>query len=177
GIDDQAIARIRGTSLEKLLLNDDVLPGLIPGYRPGDTPPANAFDHAMNQPWFSSQAREARKARFQTLAQTGGCLYMAEFADDAILGTALSLDQEKITHPEDMVKYLRASIFRGLADHEVGHTMGLRHNFSASTDALNYDDRYWKLYTNTALSPLEKEQQNLSELAYASVMDYGARFN
>ena len=150
GIDDQAITRIRGTTLEKLLLNDDVLPGLLPGYRPGDTPPANAFDQAMSQPWFSSQAREARRARFQTLAQTGGCLYMAEFADDAILGTALDLDSKGITNPEDMFKYLRAAIFRGLADHEVGHTMGLRHNFSASTDALNYDDSYWKVFTDSA---------------------------
>ena len=33
------------------------------------------------------------------------------------------------------------AIFRGLADHEMGHTLGLRHNFAGSTDALNYQRR------------------------------------
>ena len=97
----------------------------------------------MKKPWLSSQTREDRRARFQTLAQKG-CVYMAEFADDAILGTALELDKLKLT-PDQMFTELRSRIFRGLADHEVGHTMGLRHNFAASTDALNYDDEYWNI--------------------------------
>src|SRR5262249_39327751 len=69
-------------------------------------------------------------------------------------------------------------IFRGLTDHEVGHTMGLRHNFAASTDALNYDDEYWRVRTDPTI-PQDKweSDHSLSELAYASVMDYGARFN
>jgi len=29
--------------------------------------------------------------------------------------------------------------------HEVGHTVGLRHNFNASMDALNYHDEWWEL--------------------------------
>ena len=40
-----------------------------------------------------------------------------------------------------LFKELRALIFRGLADHEIGHTVGLRHNFAASSDALNYQRR------------------------------------
>ena len=69
---------------------------------------------------------------------------MADFADDAILGTALELDKLGLS-PDEMFKELRTRIFRGLTDHEVGHTMGLRHNFAASTDALNYDDEYWRV--------------------------------
>ena len=55
--------------------------------------------------------------------------------------------------------------------------MGLRHNFSASTDALNYDDRYWKLYADSTRPRWRRSEHKLSEFAYASVMDYGARFN
>jgi uncharacterized protein DUF4953 len=174
GIDDQPLTKIKGTVAEKLLLNDDVLPAIIPGYRPGDAVPSDVFDQAMKKPWFSSQAREERRQRFQTLA-THGCVYMADFADDAILGTALELDKLKLT-PDEMFKELRARIFRGLADHEVGHTVGLRHNFAASSDALNYLDEYWTIRNTYPESTWESEHA-LSEYAYASVMDYGARFN
>src|SRR6266540_396696 len=172
GIDDQMISRLKGTPIEKLLLNDDVLPGLLPGYKPGDTPPADAFERAMANPWFSSQAAEARRDKFQKLAM-GGCLYMAEFADDAILGTAIEMSA---LPPAELFKQLRVAIFRGLADHEVGHTMGLRHNFSSSTDAFNYNDKFWQI-RGSGLSEEKQEEMKLSEYAYASVMDYGARFN
>jgi hypothetical protein len=175
GIDDQPLRMLKGSAAEKLLLNDDVLPAIIRGYRPGDAVPADVFDRAMQLPWLSSQAREARRDRFQKFSQHGGCVYMAEFADDAILGTALELDKMKL-NPEQMFKRLRAMIFRGLADHEIGHTVGLRHNFSASTDALNYLDQYWQI-RESGVDPAKWEEMKLSEYAYASVMDYGARFN
>jgi hypothetical protein len=174
GIDDQPMHRVRGSAAEKLLLNDDVLPAIIRGYRPGDAVPGDVFDRAMQMPWLSSQAREARRDRFQKFSQHG-CVYMAEFADDAILGTALELDKMKLT-PDQLFKKLRALIFRGLTDHEIGHTMGLRHNFSASSDALNYRDDYWTVREGIS-DPAKWEENKLSEHAYASVMDYGARFN
>ena len=33
-------------------------------------------------------------------------------------------------------------VFRATLLHEVGHNLGLRHNFAASTDALNFNDGY-----------------------------------
>jgi hypothetical protein len=181
GIDDQAIARVRGTPIEKLLLNDDVLPGMIRGYKPGDVAPADAFEQVMGNPWVSSQAREQQRARFQNLAGHHGCIYMADFADDAILGTAMDLDHMGLSG-DAMFKELRARIFRGLADHEMGHTMGLRHNFAASTDALNYADDFWRIHETPPADPTkppseEWAKQGLAEYQYASVMDYGARFN
>ncbi len=175
GIDDQPLRQIKGTALEKLLFNDDVLPAIIPGYRPGDAVPTDVFDRAMKMPWLSSQAREERRDRFQKFAQHG-CVYMAEFADDAILGTALELDKQKLS-ADALFKKLRALIFRGLTDHELGHTMGLRHNFAASSDALNYRDDYWNIRATVTDSQTWESEHKLSEHAYASVMDYGARFN
>jgi hypothetical protein len=175
GIDDQPILKAKGTALEKLLLNDDVLPAVIAGYRPGDAVPTDVFDQAMQKPWLSSQTREQRRERFQTLAQHG-CVYMADFADDAILGTALELGKKNLS-PDDLFTELRKRIFRGLADHELGHTMGLRHNFAASTDALNYDDQYWNIKATVPDQTKWESDYKLSEYAYASVMDYGSRFN
>ncbi len=42
-------------------------------------------------------------------------------------------------------KFMLYSSTVGTALHEVGHTLGLRHNFSASMDALNYHDGFWKI--------------------------------
>src|SRR5262249_52879187 len=39
---------------------------------------------------------------------------------------------------------LRESI-KGIAFHEIGHSLGLRHNFASSWDALNYTPQYWQL--------------------------------
>ncbi|MBA2663811.1 MAG: zinc-dependent metalloprotease [Bradymonadaceae bacterium] len=46
---------------------------------------------------------------------------------------------------EDIIKYFLNNMFIGTQLHEVGHTVGLRHNFAASTDALNYHDEYWAI--------------------------------
>jgi len=37
---------------------------------------------------------------------------------------------------------------KGIAFHELGHSIGLRHNFSSSWDSLNYTPQYWQLRTN-----------------------------
>ncbi len=44
---------------------------------------------------------------------------------------------------------IRAVILAGVVEHEIGHTVGLRHNFEASTDALNFFPQYWALRERT----------------------------
>jgi hypothetical protein len=57
----------------------------------------------------------------------------------------------------------------------MGHTMGLRHNFAGSMDALNYQDPFWKI--RTTMPESEWQKNKVSEYQYSTVMDYGARFN
>jgi hypothetical protein len=52
-----------------------------------------------------------------------------------------------VTDPEAIRQQLRRDIFLGVTLHEVGHNMGLRHNFRASFDAMNYHPEYWQLRT------------------------------
>ena len=46
---------------------------------------------------------------------------------------------------------LTARIYGGVLEHEVGHTMGLRHNFAASNDVFNYFDEYYEVREKEAV--------------------------
>lgn len=50
---------------------------------------------------------------------------------------------------------LTARIYGGVLEHEVGHTMGLRHNFAASNDIFNYDDKYYSIREKEAVRCLD----------------------
>jgi hypothetical protein len=44
--------------------------------------------------------------------------------------------------------HLTKETYKGIALHEVGHALGMFHNFTSSYDAANYDPQYWQLRTN-----------------------------
>ena len=80
---------------------------------------------------------------------------------------------------------LWSRIYESTQLHEVGHTVGLRHNFEASTDALNFNKDYWALKLGKGLdvvNPWQRDTQaqalgNLRMKQSASVMDYTSKFN
>ena len=43
--------------------------------------------------------------------------------------------------------FIRRRLTVGLIEHELGHSMGLRHQFTSSFDALNFRPQYWQLRT------------------------------
>lgn len=43
---------------------------------------------------------------------------------------------------------LIGEIIKGIGFHEVGHAIGMRHNFGSSWDAMNYAPQYWQLRTH-----------------------------
>ncbi|GAC1351063.1 MAG: hypothetical protein NVSMB1_00520 [Polyangiales bacterium] len=47
----------------------------------------------------------------------------------------------------DLHQWLREQFHISVIAHEMGHSMGLRHNFTGSYDALNYHTEYWQLRT------------------------------
>ena len=155
-----------------LLVAPEMLQLLGPLYNwaPGDDVPGEMLDMAFDMSINPDALRKREEARFKHFSEHN--VYLGEFLDDSIVGLALEL---KGLAPEEVYKRLRAEIFEAVSLHEIGHTVGLRHNFKASTDALNYQDEFWQIREQYP----EEEWNNarLPEYRYASIMDYGARFN
>jgi Met-zincin len=108
--------------------------------------------------------------------------FLAQQTEPAIADLAVQLkDQPR----DEVVRTIRKQVFRGVMAHEIGHTLGLRHNFEGSADTLNYFPDYWDLGED-ALPP---EQQHLyakngvgswqdkRAVQYSTIMDYHQRFN
>jgi hypothetical protein len=79
----------------------------------------------------------------------------AEFADEGVLQRAFRLAKENGANtfdPDQLWTRMRKDIFLAVTLHEVGHNVGLRHNFRGSYDSLNYSHEYWDLRSKGATS-------------------------
>ena len=132
------------------------------------------------------------------------CWYRADFADEGLLGLARAIQRAvdggdgtmewygvsyQIRGDDGSLDYelvremLRHPIFESTMSHELGHTLGLRHNFMGSYDALNYHPEYWELRDDghmapRAWDPITEEELDgrIREYQTSSVMDYGNNF-
>ena len=129
---------------------------------------ANQAVESMLNPAQAAQQLEARTKFFADQN-----MLMADFVDDSVIGLALEL---KGVDADEVYRILREEIYRAVMLHEIGHTLGLTHNFSASFDALNYPDRFWEIYQNNE-SEDARDRAKINEYRYTSIMDYGSRFN
>ena len=112
---------------------------------------------------------EQRKAEF--FAANKACFF-AEAVEPAVVELARALkDEDK----EIAYQKIRAGIFRAVMSHELGHTLGLRHNFEGSADALNFFPNFWGVDTHDHRATTATDRK--SEMKYSSIMDYHQRFN
>lgn len=102
---------------------------------------------------------------------------MADFFDPNVGGLAEAV---KGMSRDELYQKMRTDLYEAVQTHEVGHSLGLRHNFAASMDALNFHPEFWgatdedgqsvRYYNN----PGTAENPNRgAEYKYSSIMDYG----
>jgi hypothetical protein len=132
---------------------------------------ADARNFAMDLQTDPANVRKLSEDRFKFFSSHN--MYHQDFLDDSVIGQALALKGED---PEVVYQTLRKEIFRAVALHEIGHTVGMTHNFEASRDALNYPDEFWQIRHDHE-SDEARIENRLPEYRYASIMDYGSRFN
>ncbi len=183
----QRLERIAGSPLEAALHSKEAALGFGPpsaqaaAADAGDGAAMPAFNPAVRERisprrWAGLANRLAAADRERLLL--GRNLTHAAFVDDQVLGIAKEV---KDLDPEAAWQKIYVGVFRATAEHEIGHTVGLRHNFEASTDALNWHPDYWKL-RGAGGKPFDKptpEQlaAGMNDLRYSSIMEYAGRFH
>ena len=86
-----------------------------------------------------AQAPALGSTNLQGLARYFGKKYPAKQFDAVTRGALIYRD-------------LYVEAYKGIAVHEVGHSLGLLHNFASSWDASNYHPQYWQLRTHEGTS-------------------------
>jgi hypothetical protein len=99
-----------------------------------------------------------KRQKAVTMAQNGFCS-VEQPEPDALVGMARMAQKlypipdtsdpnfaaKKYTRDQALHQWIREQFHVSVIAHEMGHSMGLRHNFTGSWDALNYKPQYWQL--------------------------------
>lgn len=200
----QRMTKLRGTDIEAKLVTPEIAQAA--GLNPKDPVTRSSVERAspfaQSAPLFR-RALERRAAAGR--ARRHSCRREASETDHLIglvkkaqklFGVADAKDPAKVkAHRDQVFEWARQSYAASVFSHEFGHSMGLRHNFAGTFDALNYDDGYWRLRTkdgsvtrpcpsgttegSTCIGPrysdpltLEEIEGGIGGFATSSVMDY-----
>lgn len=200
---DAAIKALRGTEIEHTLARSFAP---ILGV---DMAHATDAEVATVSPFAGMRSGQLdRLEQARNKVRSKHCILNADFADEGLIGLAkeikrlanagatinwygreyqLSDGNGKIDY-QKVAEMLRHPIFDAVTAHEVGHTIGLRHNFTGSADFVNYSPEYWNIrgvndkpyaYYSGQTDMARKQMHNdlrIREHAYSTVMDYGNNF-
>jgi hypothetical protein len=108
-----------------------------------------------------------------------GCLYQA---DERIIAASkiVSIFARKGLTKEQVMDRVESSTVYTTLLHEVGHNLGLRHNFQGSFDEMNFHPRYFELKDAIASAApgeeVESEDDYIEKYRTSSIMDYNDMF-
>ncbi|MCL2325706.1 MAG: zinc-dependent metalloprotease [Proteobacteria bacterium] len=161
------------------------------GVKPSNLPAA-AAEAASPFKQLSFKREQTAEAMKAAMGARGIC-FAEGMSDPNIASLA---ERFKGRYDYDNIFYeVRAEIFRATALHEMGHSLGLRHNFSGSFDSLNYFDEYWALRRGGENNVFNKDIKTVEDMyalynysdaqlkggmltnMYSSIMDYNPIVN
>ena len=167
-----AFAPIVDTELELLALDADAL--IMAGIAPETSVDPALLMAASPLRASLAQRADAREQLGELFANAGGDLTLPADLDLNSL-----IDAVGTASPEEIYREARRRFAAAVIMHELGHVFALKHNFSGSYDALNYQPGYWERRDTSCiggryLCPLTAAEQDarLEDYAYASIMDY-----
>jgi hypothetical protein len=133
-----------------------------------DPASTNASSLELVSPLRRANARralEVHEAVQRRLAQNGMCLYDADAPEPSSMPALGKLFDRKFgvfdrgasaadqaARANKMWNYTRGKMHYGVLLHEMGHTIGERHNFTSSFDKFNYRPQYWQLRSKVSSS-------------------------
>ncbi|MCO4762844.1 MAG: zinc-dependent metalloprotease [Myxococcales bacterium] len=168
--------RVANTGIEKQLMHPELK--MAAGFAP-EAPVTQKMLDAASPLRSGLKARIRDRDRIRQEIAASRNMYLPEMLDDALMGLAKEV---KGKTSDEIYKMVQESVYTAVFAHEVGHSLGLMHNFGGSDDAVNYFDGYWKLRDDGKVAPrlvdpiTEKEiNGKIYNYAYSSVMDYAGR--
>ncbi len=171
------LAQLKDTYIEDLLLDPEIL--LAGGAGPG-MPVTEAHKRTASVARGGLGQLAKHRARMREEFAASRNMYLEEMADDALVGLAFELIGKK---PEEVYELVRRTIYSAVLTHEVGHSVGLMHNFGGSDDAINYHDAYWEIRDDGKVGPRltdpltnNERSKKIYDHAYSSIMDYAGRY-
>jgi hypothetical protein len=147
----------RGTELESMLINTPMLQiAGVNGSLPLDGDVLKlASPLALNSPAMRARLSEMRE---NALAARGACI-VNEAPEPSSLSGLAEIMAKKFPAADNesgsdqsarngrMLQYIKRRYHYGVIAHEMGHSVGLRHNFVSSAAPLFYRPQYWQLRT------------------------------
>jgi hypothetical protein len=168
---ENRLSRLAGTEMEKRLMDPGMMALLSDGQwltkeLDGEVPSYVTENATLENFWrfFSPLAPERDEAR--RMMEAGGFCFLTQDLDPHYAGLALDL---KDLSREERIEVISNRMIKHVILHEVGHNVGLAHNFEGSYDALNYNPRFWEIL---GTGPENEVENNLDEYRHTTVMEY-----
>jgi hypothetical protein len=153
---DALVAPFLGTDLESNLVTPSWLRGSV-GYGPNATATPDIMNLASPLRMLDPDKQRILEDTIRTRLEAKGACFLDSDApmvgsiDIPGLATYFKNKYGDLT-PEErgrkIYEDLLPETFKGIQLHEMGHSLGMLHQFASSWDAPNYNPQYWQLRTN-----------------------------